>query len=138
LQHSFVVAELVPDRLKFHALVHDMTECHSNDICTNWKTDEFRAMEHEALAQMYWQQNARLPNKDEEAAVKAADIRARAGEVHTVGDETLRDLFPIDNGAACLTRHYYKMFQVPELVSADGAAPRLFLDRYFKYRDMMN
>jgi hypothetical protein len=138
LQHSFCVSDLVPDQLRFFALTHDMFEAHTSDICSPWKTEEFRVTEYQGLAMMYAQQNVRLPNKEEEAEIKKADLRARAGEVWSVGEERLQSNYPVDRQAQCLTWHYYKMFSIEDLVANGGAAPRVFVERYFKYKDSLH
>ena len=58
--HSFVVADLSPDFLKCHALIHDSPECVGNDVPKPVKTDETKAMEDDIMDRTL--EALRLPN----------------------------------------------------------------------------
>jgi len=96
LLHTFVVCDLVSDRLKIYALLHDAAECTSGDLPTPFKTADVSYREHKVFDRIC--KAAGLPKLSSEDyfLLKAADRRAPLGEVHTSGPVGLRTEFPRD------------------------------------------
>ena len=74
--HLLFVAKLVPPALEHHALLHDAPEVCVGDVPRPMKTDQAREVEQALFVRLYESLGLALPTPEEEAIVKAADIKA--------------------------------------------------------------
>lgn len=136
--HTFVVCDLLPDHLKFHGLVHDTPECVTGDLPKPIKTDAIEAFEKMLLKRFYREVfKVPYPNKVDRVEVKAADIRAKYGECHTVGTRILSTIYPQDIEAQALTQVYARKYPVNDLVNPKGKAVKEFVRRYEEYKKLL-
>jgi hypothetical protein len=136
--HTFVVCDLLPDRLKFHGLVHDTPECVTGDLPKPIKTEAIEAFEKWLLKKFYKRAfRVPYPTKAERAEVKVADNRAKHGESHSVGTRVLRTIYPQDWDAQALTQLYAKKYPVTDLVKENGRAVKEFTRRYKEYKKLL-
>ena len=140
LLHSFVVADCLPDNLKFFGLVHDQTECLLSDIPSPYKDAAIRKLEQKIYAAMSEYQGVRLPTKHEHLEIKGADRRSRNAEIHTgLGDKLLRKEYPLrDRAVERLSLKYAKKYPPSDCIKSDGRAVKEFCKRYAAYRAMMD
>lgn len=139
LLHSFIVADFLPDELKFFGLVHDMAEVVTNDVVSPYKNAELRAVEEQIYEAMSKHQGVRLPTKHERAEIKHADRRSRQGEIHTgVGDAGLKREYPVrDKEAERITLRYARKYPAADCIRKNGRAVREFTKRYHAYKKLM-
>jgi hypothetical protein len=78
--HLLLVAALVPEELKVHALLHEAGEVAMNDIPRPLKTAEQKVLEYQLLLRTYRSLGLRFPNDEQLKAVHAADMRAANAE----------------------------------------------------------
>jgi hypothetical protein len=132
--HSFVVADLCPDYLKCHALIHDSPECVGNDVPSPMKTAATRRMEHKIMRRTWKGLMLRELTKEEEAIIKVGDNRARNGEAWVIGNDGNRTSYPDRDGyAEKLVQQYLAEFPYKETIERTGRGPREFLARFHKY-----
>lgn len=136
LLHSFVVADLVPDKLKLWALVHDQSEAHTSDVVTTFKNCEFRRREHALQMEMLKGQGIAPPTRHAHHRIKHADLRARNAEIWSgVGDTRLRDEFPVgDSEAEKLTLKYNRKYPARDQINSKGQAVAEFVKRFEQYK----
>lgn len=83
--HSMLVADLVPKRLEFQALLHDGTEACVGDIPKPFKSEAMRKIE-DILMDRIWEQFGLSPlSADDYAIIKNADIMALCAEADLIG-----------------------------------------------------
>lgn len=76
LAHSFLVADLVEEPHKRHALLHDAAEAIVGDIPSSWKTKADREREKAIMGRIYWSLHQAPPTIESADAVKRADCLA--------------------------------------------------------------
>ena len=131
--HTFVVCDLLPPKLKIHGLLHDAAECIIGDIPKPAKTTEMMILEDTITASIYDHLKVSLVWSKEADEVHNADRRALHGEVHTIGIESLREVYPHDHEAEALVWKYFKQYRPEECIYAAGACPREFMRRFQEY-----
>lgn len=106
--HSEVVAGLVPDEVKIHALLHDAPECVVSDTPTTWKTEIHQRSEALIMRRIYRNLGLKMPTKAEKKIVKKADMRALYAEALILGHAEA-DYWGVDpdEEAIRLTRYAY-------------------------------
>jgi len=132
--HTFVVCDLLPPKLKMHGLLHDAAECVTGDIPKPAKTVDVMQLEQDITESIYNQLGIATPWPDEANLVHEADRRALHGEVHTVGTESLRDIYPTDDEVERLVWVYAKHYPPLDCIDPNGACVREFLRRFEVYR----
>jgi hypothetical protein len=133
--HSFVVADLLPRPYKAYGLLHDAEECVIGDIPKPAKTFDIEQLGHDIRADIWkglgldtlWPQDANV--------IHEADRRALHGEVWTVGNMHLRDLYPHDREVEELVWKYFKMYKPEDCIYSWGKAVMDFLDRFEEYKE---
>lgn len=136
--HSFVVADLLPDRLKFHGLMHDSGECITGDIPSPVKSDENRAFEKFLQTRIYESIGIPEPTEEEHVIIKQADDAALRGEVWAgAGTLALQKVYTRHPEAEGLVLQYMNQYSYADCLDASGLAPIEFLRRYRLYRDML-
>lgn len=136
--HCFVVADLLPPRLKFHGLMHDASECITGDIPSPVKTEEIRAFERMLLVGIYKSFGVQMPSDEEHALIKAADDKALQGEVWVgAGTQSLQELNPRCLKAEASVLKYINLYSYADLFDAGGRAPIEFIRRFRMYRDLL-
>ena len=132
--HSFIVADLLPDHLKIHGLLHDAAEVVTGDIPKPAKTPQAEVLEQSVLEAIYRSEGLDLPTKEQAKLVKEADLRTLHGEIWTVGTESLRAIYPHDEEVEESVWHYFKLYKPNDCILATGTCPDHFLHRYREYR----
>lgn len=136
--HSFVVADMLPDHLKFHGLVHDEPECITGDIPHDLKTKKQRTLEDALLARFYKHNGVALPTKEEHVQIKLADSAAVHGEVWTdCGTHCLQELYEWAEKPVNLVAHYTGKYGYADCLEADGAAVLEFIRRFELYKSLL-
>lgn len=134
--HSMLVADLVPQRLEFPALLHDGTEACVGDIPKPFKSSEMKNIEN-ILHERIWEQFGlpRLSDKDH-ARVKHADIRALCAEADLIGPPGLvedgieQGWYRHDPEAIDLLKKYLAKYKVHAWGMHDGEQARVdFISR---------
>ena len=140
LLHSFVVADCLPDNLKFFGLVHDQTEVLLSDIPSPYKNPGIRRLEAKIYMAMSKYQGVRLPTRCEHLEIKAADRRSRNAEIHTgLGDVALIREYPLrDQAVERLSLKYARKYPPSDCIRANGRAVKEFVKRYELYKSMMD
>lgn len=87
LAHSFTVAELVEEKYRLHALLHDAPEAIVSDVVTSWKSSTASFNENVLLDRIYYELGVPSIKKDfkAQAAVKRADRIALCIEADILG-----------------------------------------------------
>ena len=134
--HTFVVCDLLPDKLKIHGLLHDAAECVTGDIPKPAKTIDLMQLEQDITESIYNQLGIATPWPDAVNQVHEADRRTLHGEVHTVGTESLRNIYPLDSEAARLVWHYFKFYSPLDCIGVNGPCVQEFLRRFEVYRGL--
>lgn len=133
--HSFVVADMLPHRLKWHGLVHDEPECVTGDIPHDLKTNKQRVLENALLARFYKHNGVTLPTKAEHRLIKSADNEAVNGEVWTdCGTKCLQELYQYHDTAAKLVRRYTRLYTYADCLEPNGLAVQEFIRRFELYK----
>jgi len=128
LQHSFVVAALLPSELAAHGLLHDMTDVLFGDIPKPFKLPETYALQrylHDRLLPGLGLGLTPLSEDDRER-VKEADIRAFVGEKNILAPPGLR-LGVSDTEAEKLTQVYLDAYGWADLLEPNGRAVTNFI-----------
>lgn len=120
LCHTFVVSELMPEKLRIHGLLHDAPESCVSDVPTPWKTQAARKREQMILERLYDSLNIDLPDPQELIALSDADHLALAAEAHVIGHPKAQETWPNPNPRAVLltegwVRICMPMFKSPPL-----------------------
>lgn len=134
--HSFVVADVLPLKLKFHGLVHDTAEAMTGDIPHDLKTNKQRAFEDLLLTRFYKSVGVALPTRTEHTAVKCADRWAVNAEVWAgYGTKCLREKYnsPGAQGIRLVTS-YARQYGYAACLDIDGAAVLEFIRRFELYK----
>jgi 5'-deoxynucleotidase YfbR-like HD superfamily hydrolase len=136
--HCFVVADLLPDRLKWDGLMHDNPEVITGDTPKPAKTDEIEAFEVELSHAAYKHHNVTIPNYEEHRLIKEADRKAMRGEVYTVGNIWLQEFYEPCPEAEELIFHYVKEYTYEDMLEASGRVPMEFMRRFRKYKSQLD
>lgn len=135
--HSFIVADLLPPKIRVYGLLHDAAECITGDVPKPAKTREGILMERKLQDGIFRGLHLPYPSIETEDLVHEADRRALHGESHTVGTRALREIYPHDERVEELVEFYRRLFPVEDCVKAEGRAVKEFLYRYERYREFM-
>jgi len=135
--HCLCVADLLPDSLKLHGLMHDAAECITGDVPKPVKTDEIEAFEDMVQARIYESLKLTPPTAEEWCIIKQADMDVMRGEVYTVGTPALQEVYSRCPDAEALVIKYAAEYPPMECICPDGRAPIEFLRRYRVYRDLL-
>lgn len=134
--HTFVVCDLLPDNLKIYGLLHDAEECVTGDIPKPAKTLDIEQLGQKLRKSIYNQLDIPMPQLDEILQIHVADQRALYGEVHTVGTESLRTLYPRDIQVETLVWEYLMNYKPLECIDPDGPCVKEFMRRFDVYNRM--
>lgn len=135
--HTFVVCDLLPDRLKIHGLAHDTPETITGDVPKPVKTKAIEEFEKYLLRAIYKKTfRIPLPNARDHAIIKKADGDALRGEVYTVGTRRLQDEYPRCPQAEELVLKYLAEYPPLECINPDGRAVIEFMRRFRLYMDL--
>jgi hypothetical protein len=130
-----VVADLLPRSLKVYGLLHDAEECVTGDIPKPAKTFDCEQLAHDIRADI-WKGLGLAPLWPMEAnLIHEVDRRVLHGEVWTVGNPHLRELYPRDKEAEELVWHYFKKYKPEECLYSWGKAVTDFVDRFEEYKE---
>lgn len=136
--HSFVVADMLPDHLKFHGLVHDQPECITGDIPHDLKTKKQRTLERALLNRFYAAHDVKPPTKEEHELVKLADRRAVNAEVWAgAGTECLKQLYPDAPDDRAIVVRYLNAYSYEACLDVGGIAVQEFVRRFYEYRELL-
>lgn len=136
--HCFVVADLLPDHLKFHGLMHDSDETVTGDIPSPVKSPEQRAFGEAIRRSIYQSIGVPFPTDEEEVVIKAADDAALDGEVYAgAGTQSLQKLHDRHPEAEELVLRYINLYRYEDLLEPGGRAPIEFLRRFRLYKDLL-
>lgn len=116
--HSMLVADLVPGRLEFAALMHDGTEACVGDIPKPFKSPEMRRVE-DILEERIWEQFGfpRLSEEDHRL-IKIADIKALNAEADLIGppglvaDGKKQGWYLYDDRVVAMLKTYLQRYKV--------------------------
>jgi 5'-deoxynucleotidase YfbR-like HD superfamily hydrolase len=78
--HCLFVADLGPENLAHHLLLHDAAEACVADVPRPMKTNAARAVEGNVQARIYNLLGLNMPNEEEKALIHEADVRAGIAE----------------------------------------------------------
>jgi 5'-deoxynucleotidase YfbR-like HD superfamily hydrolase len=141
LQHSFVVADLLPEEARGCGLLHDGSEAILSDIPTPFKNSGMKKLEAKLLqgimaahlsSERY---KAWKTNPDIWKLVKIADTEAFLGEIYCVGTKALRDLYTERcPRAEKLVRKYLRKYEVEDYLRPDGLAILDFIRKAKDYQ----
>lgn len=132
LQHSMVVADLLPKPLGIHGLLHDAEECVTEDLPGPIKTDEIRRMQQRIRLRIYKELGIAPPSDAEHALVKRADVRSAVAEANTVapgGYASRKDFQPRDLAAEKIVKFYAERYRYEDLLESDGRAVEEWMKR---------
>ena len=130
LQHSLVVEDLAPDRIKLLALVHDVSETAISDVPSPFKVPELENIEKKIQNRLY-ESLGLTPTKEDLEDLKTADRRALRGEVWTLGGDELRRFYPErDLEAEEIVMRYVHRFVPQDTLQSDGRAVIEFVRRF--------
>ena len=135
--HTFVVCDLLPNKLKLHGLLHDAPEAITGDIPKPVKIVEMEDLENKILSRIYSTFELVLPTSEEHLLIKEADRLALCGEVYTVGTQALQQIYPRYPEAEDLVMKYLVEFPPLECLTPDGRAPIEFIRRFRRYSEML-
>jgi hypothetical protein len=136
--HCFVVADMLPTRLKLHGLLHDSGECITGDIPSPVKTKENREFEEYLHAQIYKSWGLTLPTPEDHVLIKRVDDDVLAGEVYVgAGTLALQEHKTRCPQAEELVLKYINEYTYADMLDAGGRCPIEFIRRYRVYRDLM-
>lgn len=138
LLHSLVVADLLPTHLKIYGLLHDATESMVGDIPRGFKDQWVSDVEDYMFDRILEEFGIPLLTTAEHTQVKAADDRALAGEVWTVGTASLQGYYPNrDLMAEDLVLAYASKFPPEDTIRPDGMAVLEFNARFRDYKSFV-
>ena len=135
--HTFVVCDMLPDKLKFDGLLHDAAESVIGDVPKPVKTAEIEEFENYILATIYKSFGVTVPNPKEHASVKVADNYALFGEVYTVGNQALKTVLPRCVLAEEIVLKYAEKYKHKDYLEPTGKVPLEFIHRFNKYKDLL-
>lgn len=125
LQHSMVVADLLPKKLEMHGLLHDAEESVTEDIPGPIKTDEIRRLQQRIRQRIYKELGIAPPSDAEHAVVKRADVRSAIAEAHTIAPGAAagrKEFQPRDLAAEKIVTFYAARYRYEDLLEHDGRA----------------
>ena len=132
--HSFVVADLLPDELKIHGLMHDAAECITGDVPKPCKLPEIEEMEDGIIRRIYFSLGLRWPTEEQQKLIHEADYNAACGEIHAgAGTLALREIYPDHPRSNDLVKFYRRFFPPMDCITADSKCVREFMWRYERY-----
>lgn len=134
--HSFVVADLLPNRLKIHGLIHDEPESCTGDIPHDLKTDKQRAFEDVLLERFYKKYGITPLSATDHHEVKLADRLAVHGEVWAgSGTRSLKTKYDYRQGVCNIVHSYMRAYTFTDCLDPiRGAAIAEFERRFDEYR----
>lgn len=136
--HSFVVADLLPDKLKLHGLLHDQPECITGDTPHTLKTKRQRLFEDMLLERFYAQHDLTLPTKEEHKEIKTADRTAVHGEVWAgCGTHCLATKYDNIPEVCDLVTKYSRAYTYADCLERDGKAVLEFCRRFVYYKSLL-
>jgi hypothetical protein len=135
--HSFVVADLLPNHLKWDGLVHDSPEVITGDTPKPAKTDEIERFEEELLRSTYNSFHVYMPSMAERHTIKEADGNTFRGEVYTVGNHALQEFHGRNGKAEELIFDYASQYTYADMLDASGKVPMEFMRRFRLYKSML-
>jgi hypothetical protein len=133
--HSMVVADLLPNYLKVYGLLHDAEEAILGDIPKPAKTYDIESIGRDLRDQIWQGFDLKALWPADRGLLHLADRRALYGEVWTVGNQHLRDLYPHDKETEELVWKYFKMYKPEDCIYSWGKAVMDFLDRFEEYKE---
>lgn len=134
LLHTFVVADLCPARLKFHAHIHDSPECVGNDVPKPVKTRETSEMEEAIFERTLKAYRVSPLNAEDAELLHIADRMALYGEVWTIGNAGHRKRYETRYPhVEVLVRDYQRRYPVTDCIDRGGRAAWEFLRRFDEY-----
>jgi hypothetical protein len=137
--HCFVVADLLPNHLKLHGLVHDQPECITGDTPYHMKTEVQSALEDVLLARFYNALGIKLPTPEEHKQVKRIDRLVVRGEVHAgAGTLSLRPNYKPESKSFKLVKHYMEHYSYADCLDYDGRAVKEFIRRFEAYKALFH
>lgn len=131
LAHSLVVCDLAPERIKLLALVHDLSETAISDVPSPFKVIQLEAIEHRIQQRLYSSLGLNPTVTDfEDLAI--ADRRALLGEVWTVAEDGLRDIYTSRDKEAEQLTLLYSVMTPEDSICPDGLLVRKFIKTFKK------
>ena len=122
--HMLLVADLLPEQLHVHGLLHAAAEIAVADVPRPMKTNEASELEDTVLNRIYASLGAPAPSAAVKAAVKKADFRAALAEgvlgCCARGFPQTQTGFHRDRDAEHLLRKYLAQFNPMDALDADG------------------
>ena len=94
LCHTIVAVSIVEPKYAHHLLLHDAHEAILSDTVTTWKNPLTKDDEHELDELIYASLGLDLPNEEEQAVIKAADLACLAAEAHILGHAEAEKYWP--------------------------------------------
>ena len=132
--HSFVVADALPLKWKFHGLVHDAPECITGDIPHDLKTRKQRVFEDNLMQRFYHAWGVEFPTIEAQRAVKDADRRSVNAEVwQDCGTYCLREKYPFTSWTAAVAK-YHARYSYADCLDVGGAAVLEFVRLFDVYK----
>jgi hypothetical protein len=136
--HCFVVADLLPNHLKFHGLLHDQPESIVGDTPYHMKTEIQSSLEDVLLARFYNAVGVKLPTPEEHKEVKRIDRLIVRGEVFAdAGTSALREKYKPESRSTKLVKHYLKEYSYADCLDFDGRAVKEFIRRFDVYKMLL-
>jgi hypothetical protein len=127
--HLLLVADLLPEELAHHGLLHDAAEVVVNDTPRPMKTKAQRAVEHRILRRIYHTLGVPLPTPEQDALIHIADMRAVNVEgVRETGPRGFLETQPgiiADPEAAALLEEYVCDWNPLDAINPDGHWPHV-------------
>ena len=128
LLHSMVVADLVPPRLGFHAIMHDCSDPVTNDTPKPMKTDEMSEIERGIFDRTCLYHKIQRLTADEHAIIKEADNASRNAEAWVLGQAGHRRAYPKRHPEAeSLVRMYHQKYSLEDCIVKYGRAQLDFI-----------
>jgi len=128
--HSLVVADLLPEELEHHGLLHDAAESAVGDVCRPFKTDAARKLERAVMERIYVHLGVPLPTQGEEELIHRADMQAvnaeGATECSPRGYVYVQPNYQVDEAALLATKRYLETYSPIDAITPDGRWPKLF------------
>lgn len=135
--HSFVVADMLPSKLKLHGLIHDEPECITGDIPRDLKTKKQRKFEDMLLLRFYRSIRITPPTVEEHRQIKNADRAAVNAECWSdCGTACLKTQYSETKDSA-LVRQYIEAYDYAACLDKNGAAVVEFVNRFEQYKSYL-
>lgn len=113
-----LVADLVPRRLEFQALLHDATESCVGDIPKPFKSPEMRKVEDVLMARIWEKFGLPECNEEDYKSIKRADVQALCAEADLIGppglveDGIANGWYKHNDGVVGRLRNYLAKYKV--------------------------